>query len=230
MWCALAPMSGSSAATPRAPRRGAQVDSGFYVGVTSDSTAWLLWIDPSTQRGRVYEPYRPLSLCNVRMDSLVQFSTESADGWRYSFIGQQTHDGFAGRLDRLRATSGRLQDSLAVASRRIPVRLSSALNAVYRDIEATEEHLYGRDLLVLDGVRELVGIVVTYEGAPLNPRLVMVSRRGDSLFVAWNPSQDPDRARIGHDGLLFRRGKEMRRAVELTAVLIDRGTGPSSCR
>lgn len=225
-------------AVQRASTGATAVDSGFYIGVAADTigvdrdtTAWLFWLDRTTRRGRLYRPYGPISLCDVRIDSaVVQFSTVRDVGWRYAFTGRPTREGFAGRLDKLWATDGRLRDSVAIVFRRIPVLLTSPLNGLYRNVRATGEHLYGLDLLLLDGVAEQVGIVVEYEGTPNAPRLVPVSRVRDSVLISWASDHPaPDWARIERDGLLFGADNKMKRASDLAALLVDRGTEPARC-
>jgi hypothetical protein len=214
----------------------APVDSGFYVGVSGDSSAWLFWLDRTASRGRLYQSYWAISFCQVRMDSAgLQFSTERYQGWRYAFTGRQTHEGFVGRLDHFElrgTTTGTLRDSAAIVFRRIPLRLNSPVSGLYRDVHAgaSDEHLYGRDLLLLDGVAELVGVLVEFEGTPSPPRLAGVSRTGDSIGISWGIDHlDSSWARVERDTLVIGPEWKMPRAKDLTSLFISEATVPARC-
>jgi len=218
-------------ATQGVPARNTQVDSGFYVGVAADSTASLVWIDWTTHRGRMYEAFGSTALCDVRLDTgLVQFGTEEYLSAHYAFTGRPTPEGFAGRLDLLTGNP-RDRDSADVVFRRVPVRFNSSWNGVYRDVAATEEHLYGHDLLLLDATDGVVGIVVKYEGGPFTPRSVSIARAGDSLLVSWGIDQmNPAWAHVVRDTLVFNPDWKMPRASDLRSLLVDAGSGSARCR
>ncbi len=200
---------------------------GLYLARSADSTAWLLQLDPIDGAGSLYTPIRAIALCKLETDSSgdVTFQSGVFDGQRFRFTGTVVQSGFAGTLDRLDARTDQVGRSIRLSF--VLLRRASrgadrteGIAGLYSNVRASGEDLFGEELVVIDTVGGLVALRVHYEGSPDQPRIVPLSRAGDTLHVWWGFDHiGSDGAVIHGDTLAFKSSGKMPRLGTLSRIL-----------
>src|SRR6266542_762249 len=196
---------------------------GLYLAVSDDATAWLLYLDPRAQSSALYKPVRAIPVCEVRADPTNRLwfrSAEVSDGFLVRFAGQLSAQGLTGTLVRVKARTGAALDTIPLTFRKIRERflagVPNPISGVYGNLRGTSSgDVYGRELVLVDAVDQVVALEVVYEGTPGWPEAALKAERvGDTLRLLWRtkPTEEsmqlaPDTAVLGPNALIFRPAK-----------------------
>jgi hypothetical protein len=196
------------------------VRPGLYFAVSSDSVAWLAFLDPQQGAGSVYTPLYRLAVCRMEMDSVHGLSFVSAveNGQTLRFSGRGGGlDPLSGVLERTGQPGGRVLEKYDVAFEWVSDGKPNSYSGLFGNLHAGSEDLYGDELFLVHGSARSVALEVHYEGSPGKPRARRIRMVGDDIEVWWSGGQ-PDTGRVAGDTIRFTSGRRLVRTYSVSEV------------
>jgi hypothetical protein len=194
------------AATRAITKRQPDPITAYWSDDVSHEVPWLIYFDSSSNVAALYEPLRPLAICDFQLgaDQHVSFHTGILGGGTfYQFSGVLAGEHLNGSVKQVRRRTGTVEDSFPLSVRKIRARLlsgaSDSLSGVYSRFEKTEGQtaetgdIFGSEILLIDATEGIVGIRVDWAGGVNEIFSATGKLMGDTLQLSEKSNERTDR-------------------------------------